>query len=94
MTQILKEAIDALNALEGLSEEEQTSIAASVLDLVESAKTHRLDAGCDEPARERPFWEVIDEITSDVPDQIWETLPHDGAAEIDHYLYGTPKKHS
>ena len=94
MTQFLKEAIDALAALEGLPEEEQKSIAAGVLDLVESTKAHRLHAGRGDAAKERPFWEVIDEITSDVPDEIWETLPSDGAAEIDHYLYGTPKKHS
>jgi hypothetical protein len=36
--------------------------------------------------------EVIQEIMSDVPREVFETLPHDGASEHDHYLYGTPKK--
>lgn len=40
MTQFLKEAIDALHSIEGLPEEEQKSIAAGVLELVESAKSH------------------------------------------------------
>jgi hypothetical protein len=38
----------------------------------------------------RHISEVIQEIMSDVPREVFEALPHDG--EHDHYLYGTPKK--
>ncbi len=38
MTQKLKEAIDALSSLDALPEADQQSIAAGVLELVESAK--------------------------------------------------------
>jgi hypothetical protein len=31
-------------------------------------------------------------ISSRVPDEIWETLPTDGAENVDHYLYGSPKR--
>lgn len=31
-------------------------------------------------------------ISSRVPDDIWEKLPTDGAENVDHYLYGAPKK--
>ncbi len=40
----------------------------------------------------RPIWEVIAEISSRVPDEEWAKLPTDGAENIDHYLYGAPKK--
>ena len=40
----------------------------------------------------RPIWEVIVEISSQVPDEEWAKLPTDGAENHDHYLYGAPKK--
>ena len=40
----------------------------------------------------RPIWEVIAEISSQVPDEEWAKLPVDGAENHDHYLYGAPKK--
>jgi hypothetical protein len=38
------------------------------------------------------IWEKISEITAQVPDEVWERIPTDGAVQHDHYLYGTPKK--
>ena len=40
----------------------------------------------------RPIWELITEISSQVPDEEWAKLPTDGAENHDHYLYGAPKK--
>lgn len=28
----------------------------------------------------------------DVPEEVWERMPTDGASEHDHYLYGWPKR--
>lgn len=41
---------------------------------------------------ERPIWEVITDIVKDVPDEVFDRLPKDGASQIDHYLYGLPKR--
>lgn len=41
----------------------------------------------------RPIWEIITEISSEVPDELWATLPTDGSVNHDHYLYGAPKKY-
>ena len=41
---------------------------------------------------ERPIWEVITEIMSDVPDDEFQKLPADAASQIDHYLYGHSKR--
>jgi len=38
------------------------------------------------------LWQEIREIVKDVPIEEWEELPRDGSANLDHYLYGTPKK--
>lgn len=40
----------------------------------------------------RTIWQEIREIVKDVPDEEWEKLPRDGSANLDHYLYGAPKK--
>ncbi len=41
----------------------------------------------------RPIWEVIAEISSEIPDEEWAKLPTDGSVNHDHYLYGAPKKY-
>ncbi len=41
----------------------------------------------------RPIWEVIAEISNEIPDEEWEKLPSDGSVNHDHYLYGAPKKY-
>jgi len=39
-----------------------------------------------------PFWERIAALTADVPPEELDKLPIDGSAQIDHYLYGSPKR--
>jgi antitoxin component of MazEF toxin-antitoxin module len=38
-----------------------------------------------------PIWERIMALTADAPPEELAKLPADGAAQLDHYLYGTPK---
>jgi len=40
----------------------------------------------------RPFWQMVQDVMKDVPPEVFDKLPTDGAAEHDNYLYGTPKK--
>jgi hypothetical protein len=40
----------------------------------------------------RPIWEVILETMADVPESELARLPRDGASEVDHYLYGHPRR--
>ena len=44
-----------------------------------------------EPARP-PIWERIAALTADAPPEEIAKLPPGGAAEIDQYLYGAPKR--
>ncbi len=40
----------------------------------------------------RPIWEEILELTKDIPPEEFDKLPPGGAAGIDDYLYGSPKR--
>ncbi|MBL8230397.1 MAG: hypothetical protein JNL98_18045 [Bryobacterales bacterium] len=39
-----------------------------------------------------PIWEVIADNMKDVPDEEFKNIPTDGASQVDHYLYGHPKR--
>lgn len=46
-----------------------------------------------DPVR-KPIWEVAAEIRESIPAEEWAKLPPDGARQIDHYIYGSPKRPS
>ena len=79
MSSRIEEAI--VERLQALDAEEQKR----VLDFVE-----RIERQKSQPAK--TLWDAIQAIVKDVPDEVWERLPTDGAEQHDHYLYGSPKK--
>jgi len=40
----------------------------------------------------KPIWEVVDDLRKSVPPEEFAKLPKDGAEQLDHYLYGSPKR--
>jgi predicted DNA-binding antitoxin AbrB/MazE fold protein len=50
----------------------------------------------EEPARPRaegkPIWDVAAELTRDIPEDVLNSIPTDGAAQHDHYLYAANKR--
>lgn len=40
----------------------------------------------------RPISETIREIWTGMPDDVQAKLPKDGASQVDHYVYGLPKR--
>ena len=40
----------------------------------------------------RPIWERFAALTADAPREELDKVPTDGAAQLDHYLYGHPKR--
>ena len=42
----------------------------------------------------RSIWEVVDKINAGLAADTWENVPTDGSINLDHYLYGAPKKQS
>lgn len=43
-------------------------------------------------ADRRPIWEIVAEINAGLPADTWENVPTDGSINLDHYLYGAPKR--
>jgi hypothetical protein len=43
-------------------------------------------------AGQQPIWEVITDMVKTVPDEVFDRLPKDGASQVDHYIYGLPKR--
>lgn len=41
---------------------------------------------------QRSIWQIAEEIGRSVPQEEWDKLPTDGARNVDHYLYGAPKR--
>ena len=85
MTELLRKAIDQVQAL---PEKEQDRVAQLMLDAAEAV------GNADDNGEQMPFWERAVELMKDVPEDDLERLPTDGATEHDHYIYGTPKRHS
>ena len=46
----------------------------------------------DTPNDTRSIEEKIEEIMADVPEEEWAKLPPDLSDNLDHYIYGTPKR--
>lgn len=63
-------------------------IIGELLDLLLLAKMRYYR----EQEEEQPFSAFVKELVADIPPQVLNTLPTDGAAEHDHYIYDTPKK--
>jgi hypothetical protein len=40
----------------------------------------------------KPIWEKIRAGFANIPEEELESLPVDGAAQVDHYAYGLPKR--
>ncbi len=63
-------------------------------------KLNKGQAGANKPAASdeatvpahKPIWEVFQEISAHVPDEVWDALPTDLSEQHDHYIYGTPKR--
>jgi hypothetical protein len=44
------------------------------------------------PPKKKPIWEVAATLVAEIPEEDLARLPVDGAAQHDHYIYGTPKR--
>ena len=78
-----------------LPEEEVTILAAKAQAQGVSAEQYArlvLERDLKTDAVRQPISQAIREIWSDMPVEVRTKLPRDGASEIDHYIYGLPKR--
>ncbi len=87
MTELLQKAIEQVRTL---PEDAQDRVARLMLDVAEATN----EANGHEEEERKPIWEKIRERAEKIPPEVWERLPEDGASEVDHYIYGTPKRNS
>lgn len=45
-----------------------------------------------EAVESKPIWEVAADLVRDIPEDVLASLPTDGAAQHDHYLYAAKKR--
>jgi Arc/MetJ-type ribon-helix-helix transcriptional regulator len=60
---------------------------ASMEEAVAQAVEHYLES-----AQRKPIWEKLQEIRDSIDPHAFDGLPEDGASQIDHYIYGLPKR--
>ena len=44
------------------------------------------------PKPSKPFWQKVLEASARIPEEELRRVPTDLAAQVDHYIYGTPKR--
>lgn len=57
-----------------------------VLDYAENLEKY------EEDSENQTLWEKVRHIIEEIPQEEWDKLPTDGSINVDHYLYGHPKK--
>lgn len=84
MSANLEQAI--LERIQALPDEKQQQVLALVDKMLKEEQEPR------PRENSRPIWEIITELSAEVPMEEWAKLPTDGAEQHDHYLYGSPKR--
>ncbi len=90
MTVTIQLSDEQAAALEAQAAEEGLSVDVWLQRLAEKYAQTRLSQT--QETANRPAWQIVLDHFKDVPDEVWEKLPTDGASEHDHYLYGSPKR--
>ena len=68
-------------------EQAPESLVQSCLELIISQKT-----SAPSPQNNKPIWEIADEIIATIPEESFDQIPTDAAANLDYYLYGNSSK--
>jgi hypothetical protein len=59
----------------------------------EQARTTQTSAGQSESTPGvKPIWEKFEEIAAGIPKEVWDKIPADSSEQLDHYVYGTPRR--
>ena len=75
-TNVAQEIMEIINIL---PEDKQRQILRQAEDLAKTEKKPTI-------------WDKIRARSAKIPDEVWEKMPTDGSENLDHYLYGSPKK--
>ena len=77
--------IDKVRALPPNKQQEALRLLDTLASAPDSEQNRR---GLDR----RPIWEIVEEVNAGLPADTWDNVPTDGSINLDHYLYGAPKR--
>jgi hypothetical protein len=66
--------------------------ADEALEIAVDTLRDRLKRSLRTTEAKRPLADKIRDIWHDMPDEVRAGLPRDGASQVDHYVYGVPKR--
>ena len=69
-----------------------TKAARMLLQRLNQAQAATLAASEAAATAPTPVWEKVLQNMEAVPDEVFDRIPADSSAQLDHYLYGTPKR--
>jgi Arc/MetJ-type ribon-helix-helix transcriptional regulator len=72
----------------------ESAVLEEALALLSQRERRQIDTSPTGGTGVRPIGEIIDELMSDVPAEVLDRMPIDGAEQHDHYVYGTPRRPS
>ncbi|MFM6063345.1 MAG: hypothetical protein ACKPAE_13210 [Microcystis panniformis] len=75
-----------MTAKEQLLQEIETASESLVQSCLELILSHKTSAPSS--PNNKPIWEIADEIIATIPEESFDQIPTDAAANLDHYLYG------
>ena len=70
----------------------EAAVIEEVLALLKQREHARDQQNAANKTGAKPIGEIIDELMKDVPAEVLDRLPVDGAAQHDHHVYGLPKR--
>ena len=73
---------------------EEDMVATAVRDYLQRRQdqSRQVAAAPDKSPKRKPLWERAAELRKSIPEEEWAKLPVDGAEQLDHYIYGSPKR--
>jgi len=74
------------------SEQEVVEASLRLLQQRDQSTATEMASGEGEARDHKPIWEVAAELRKTIPEEEWLKLPVDGAEQLDHYIYGSPKR--
>ena len=70
-----------IEKVRSLPDEKQEEVLRFAENLADTGQLRRLS-----------ILEEIDAIVKEIPPEAWDEVPRDGSINVDHYLYGAPKR--
>jgi Arc/MetJ-type ribon-helix-helix transcriptional regulator len=65
---------------------------AGILRRVKASEQEEVVQTTPPAAKPVPAWQRLLENMRNVPDEVFDHMPSDSSEQLDHYLYGTPKR--